>query len=210
MASSPSSPQSSSSDGPAPPYRGLAATHIRALSLANETLPPMLRASATAISQTTNSPINPPTSTSSQTPDSLTRRQALLSESSSTFLTLLQEVRMQLHSQIDALEAEGVIPAEYIKYVAPLTNRPSTNLSQAEQAAEQQKAQKAHDPEESVTNGGFGEFDVGVLNARAGVRQAGGEHVLERVRVVLEELVQRAEAEGAEAEASGEQRDVNG
>lgn len=53
-----------------------------------------------------------------------------------------------------------------------------------------------------MTNGGLGDLDVGVLNARAGVRNVGGEDVLDRVQEVLKTLVEQAEAQEGKGEKS--------
>lgn len=64
------------------------------------------------------------------------------------------------------------------------------------------------DPESSVTNGGLGDLDVGVLNARAGVRNAGGEEVLDRVQEILKTLVEQAQAKEGKEEKSVEGGDT--
>jgi hypothetical protein len=64
------------------------------------------------------------------------------------------------------------------------------------------------DPESSVTNGGLGDMDVGVLNARAGVRNAGGEEVLDRVQDILKTLVEQAQAKEEKGEESVEGGDM--
>ena len=56
--------------------------------------------------------------------------------------------------------------------------------------------ERPKNPEESVINGGLGNLDIGVLNARAGIRQQGGDEILERVQGILEEL--EKEKEGGE------------
>lgn len=62
------------------------------------------------------------------------------------------------------------------------------------------------DSEAAVTNGGLGEFDIGVLNARAGVREGGDGEVLEKVKRLLEDLERRAN-ENDNGKATGEQMD---
>ena len=44
---------------------------------------------------------------------------------------------------------------------------------------------------EDVKNGGYGDFDVGVLNARASSGQVGAKDVLDRAKAILEELQKR-------------------
>lgn len=60
----------------------------------------------------------------------------------------------------------------------------------------QDTQERPRNPEESVTNGGLGDLDIGVLNARAGTRQQGGNEVLGRVEGIVEELVKRAGQDG--------------
>lgn len=181
--------QPATGQNPPQAYRDIAATHIRDLSAVDAKLPVILRTSATAISQLTNKPIRPP-----DTEDSTQARRDTLEQTSKEIFKLVHEVRTALHAQIDALEAEGVVPPEQIKYVAPFQPPPGQ---------EQQPMQRPHDPEVSVTNGGLGDMDVGILNARAGVRQTGGEEMLDKVKAVVEELVKRSEADGEEMDVDG-------
>lgn len=56
-----------------------------------------------------------------------------------------------------------------------------------------------------MTNGGYGDFDVGVLNARAASGHVGGEDVLDRIKAMVEDLKKRSEVE-----ADGEEMAVDG
>jgi hypothetical protein len=171
------------------PYHDTAATHIRTLSSLNARIPSLLTASATTFSQLTNAPIS-----SSPTPDAPSNRHTAINDSADTFFTTVIELRTALHAQIDALEKEKVIPSDEVKYSAPAPTRPPGQQGQGQ-------AQEPKDSEATVKNGGLGTFDVGVLNARVGVRQKDGGEVLERVRVLLEELVKQTE--GADEEMVG-------
>lgn len=172
-------------------YRDIAAAHIRSLSALNARIPSILTASATSFSQLTNAPIHPPSANLSATaPDTLERRQDALSTSANAFFTSVLELSVALHAQIADLEKNGVIPAEEVKYRAPVQQAPSgaPGAGPSQQGHPQQR-----DSEATVTNGGLGDFDVGVLNARAGVRQKDGEEVLDRVKKVLGELAEHTE-----------------
>lgn len=86
-----------------------------------------------------------------------------------------------------------MIPAQQIRFNAPnpppqIPGRPPPEVKK--------------DPESTVTNGGLGDMDVGVLNARAGVRNAGGEEVMDRVQDVLKTLVEQAQAKEGKGEKS--------
>ncbi|KAF2241994.1 hypothetical protein BU26DRAFT_439633 [Trematosphaeria pertusa] len=199
--SAPTQPQSQSQNQQQQqqPYRDIAATQIRSLSAINARIPSILTTSATTISQLTNAPIHPPSMDLSPTaPDTPALRRAALSTSSNAFFSLVLELRTALHAQINELEEQGVIPAEAVRYFAPVQQQgpPGQTQQQAEH----------RDSEATVTNGGLGDFDVGVLNARAGVRQRDGEEVLGRVKKVLEELVRQSE----EVEVKEEEMSVDG
>jgi hypothetical protein len=168
------------------PYRETAATHIRTLSTLNARIPSLLTASATTFSQLTNAPITP-TTTTPNPPDTPSARHKALHSSATTFFTTVLELGSALHAQIEALEKEKVVPADEVKYSAPAPTQQG-GAGQQGQGADQKKEVK--DSEATVKNGGLGSYDVGVLNARAGVRQKDGGEVLERVRVLLQELVE--------------------
>lgn len=76
-------------------------------------------------------------------------------------------IRTELAKQIDDLERYGVIPEKMAKFGGDGGG------------------------DGKVKNGGYGEFDVGVLNARASAGQVGGEDVLGRVKGVVEELMMK-------------------
>ncbi|KAF2704253.1 hypothetical protein K504DRAFT_462825 [Pleomassaria siparia CBS 279.74] len=185
-------PQTQATDSPTQvptiPYRQDAANHIRDLSKLNETIPTLLRTSATAISQLTTRPIVPPRPLSDPDsalpPDTPETRKDVLLQCTIDLFTFISTTSSALNEQIADLQAASVIPATQIR-VAPIPiTRPG-----------QQADERPRDPESTVTNGGLGDLDVGILNARAGVRQAGGEEVLDRVKGILEELVREREGE---------------
>jgi hypothetical protein len=109
----------------------------------------------------------------------------------------LNKIRAVLLAQVDALHSEQVIPEKATRYIPPPSTKQFPQLSDADRRAIESKK----DPEQGVTNGGLGGFDIAMLNANAGVRQAGGEEVLERVKGILEELVQE--------ETDGEDMDID-
>lgn len=156
-------------------YRQIAANHIDTLSGINEQLPKLLAYFAATISQLTNNPIE--TKGQVGQPDTVKGRQSALWMMSLYVGMAVKEIREELETQINDLERYGVIPAKHTKHI-PLPN--------AGQAA------KPHDPQASVKNGGYGNFDVGVLNARAAPGHIGGEDVLDRVKTVVEELMKRS------------------
>ncbi|KAH5531670.1 mediator of RNA polymerase II transcription subunit 11 [Parastagonospora nodorum] len=158
-------------------YNQIAATHIDKLSKINEQIPKLLTYFAAAISQLTNNPVETPAQ--KDQPDTRqAREQALWMQTVFVGLSINQ-IREALLTQISDLERYGVIPATQAKYTAQQIGK---NAPQ-------------HDPEASVKNGGYGDFDVGVLNARAASGQAGGEDVLDRVKAIVEELKKRDEGE---------------
>ncbi|PSN62613.1 hypothetical protein BS50DRAFT_457858, partial [Corynespora cassiicola Philippines] len=160
------------------PYRELAATHIRELSDIKERIPTIVQQAAFAVSQLTNKPLdipakNPPGHVS----DSVPSRIEIIKRANDDLLAVVQQLRTDLHAQVDALANEGVIPTQQTIKHAPV-------LQGQNQAAQDRQ----HDPEATVTNEGLGNLDVGNLNARAGVREVKGEEALTRVKEVLEEL----------------------
>ncbi|KAF1973189.1 hypothetical protein BU23DRAFT_465594 [Bimuria novae-zelandiae CBS 107.79] len=164
-------------------YRSTATAHIRDLSTLSERLPPILNSAATAFSQLTNAPISS-SSTAADTPQA--RRDAIAS-SANEYFTAVFNLSKDLHKQVTDLEEAGVIPAEEIRYTAR-----QMGMSGMPQI-------KTKDSEATVTNGGLGEFDIGVLNARAGVHENGEDQVLEKVKRLLEDL-QRQTARSEQGE----------
>ncbi|KAI8939668.1 hypothetical protein NX059_003426 [Plenodomus lindquistii] len=157
-------------------YRQVAASHIAVLSEINRQLPKMLRYFATALTQLTDRPIlDDPSST-----DNLESRQLAFRKYATYTGMSVNLIREELVRQIEDLEKYKVIPASHPKFV--VADRIGAAASTKDEA---------RDPQEGVKNGGYGEFDVGVLNARASTG-VGGEDVLERVQGVLEELVKRS------------------
>jgi hypothetical protein len=168
-------------------YNQIAATHIDTLSRINEQLPKLLTYFAAAISQLTNNPVETPAQKDQpDTPQS--RQQALWMQTMFVGLSIHQ-IREELVNQINDLERYGVIPATHPKYTPQQIG----------------KVAPPHDPQASVTNGGYGDFDVGVLNARAASGHVGGEHVLDRIRTIVEDLKKRSEDD-----KSGEEMVVDG
>jgi hypothetical protein len=163
-------------------YNQIAATHIDTLSKINEQLPKLLAYSAAAVSQLTNNPVE--TSAQKDEPDSTKARQQALWTMSMYVGFSVKLVREELSKQISDLEQYGVIPAKHPKYTAmPKTGQTANAAAEA-----------------SVKNGGYGDFDVGVLNARAASGHVGGDDVLDRVKAMVEELAKRSEVE-ADGEA---------
>ncbi|KAF1920615.1 hypothetical protein BDU57DRAFT_509005 [Ampelomyces quisqualis] len=156
-------------------YHQIAATHIDTLSKLNEQLPKLLTYFAAVISQLTNNPIEVP-ATKDQ-PDSAEMRQKAVFQMTAYVGAGIKQIREVLVDQINDLERYGVIPAKHSKYT------------------KQGPGPATVDPEASVKNGGYGDFDVGVLNARAASRHIGGDDVLDRVKAMVEDLMKRTEAE---------------
>ncbi|KAF2849267.1 hypothetical protein T440DRAFT_469373 [Plenodomus tracheiphilus IPT5] len=173
-----------STEAPQPEtYRQAAASHIATLSEINHQLPKMLRYFATALTQLTDHPIHDgPSSPSSSSPTDTveSRREAFRKYATFTGMSV-NLIREELVRQIEDLEKYKVIPASHPKFTVAKRYTDSTPAKE-----------EPLDPRAGVKNGGYGEFDVGVLNARARAGM-GGEDVLERVRGVLEELVRRRE-----------------
>jgi hypothetical protein len=182
----PGSTQRDQKDGPSksqPPqesqtYRQIAATHIDTLSKINGQLPKLLAYFAAAISQLTNNPVE--TSESKDKPDTPKERQQALWVMTIYVGACIKQIREELVEQINDLEQYGVIPAKSPKHIA---------LPGPGQAA------AAKDPEAGVVNNGYGDFDVGVLNARAASGHVGEEDVLDRVKTMVEEFVSRGRVE---------------
>lgn len=178
-------------------YRTTATAHIRALSALSTRLPPVLSHAATTLSQLTNAPI---ASSSSATDSPQVRRDAI-SSSAKEYFAAVFDISRELHKQVDDLEEAGVIPAQEVRYTARTVREEDAGfggqgglLAKAGMPQTQPK-----DSEATVTNGGLGEFDIGVLNARAGIREGGEDEVLEKVKRLLEDLERRSK-EGGEDE----------
>ncbi|KAF2033278.1 hypothetical protein EK21DRAFT_98291 [Setomelanomma holmii] len=169
-------------------YRQIAATHIDTLSRLNETLPKLLAYFAATISQLTNNPVE--TNQSKGKSDTVNTRQAAMWTNAMYVGLTIRNLREVLTEQINDLERYGVIPAKHPKYTA----LPGPG-----------QATVAHDPEASVKNGGYGDFDVGVLNARAASGHVSSEDMLDRLQSMVEELAKRGGIEG-----DGEEMVVDG
>jgi hypothetical protein len=167
-------------------YHQIAAAHIDKLSDLNAQLPKLLTYFAAAISQLTNNPIEVPAS--KDQPDSAEIRQKAVFQMTMFVAACVNEIREILVDQINDLERYGVIPAKHPKYT------------------KQGPGPVAVDPEASVKNGGYGDFDVGVLNARAASGHIGGDDVLERVKAMVEDLMKRTRTE---TEAKGDEMAVD-
>jgi hypothetical protein len=165
-------------------YRQIAAAHIDTLSGINEQLPKLLAYFAATISQLTNNPIE--TKGQAGQPDTVKSRQSAVWLMSLYVGMAVKEIREELEKQINDLERYGVIPAKHPKYSA----LPGQGQGQATK----------HDPQASVKNGGYGNFDVGVLNAQAAPGQIGSEDVLDRVKTVVEDLIKRSGLETNDAD----------
>lgn len=191
---------------PAEAYRDIAAAHIRSLAALNARVPSILSTAATSLSQLTNGPItDESTDPSASAPDSASKRRAALSANAHSFFDAVLQLNRALyvppasrsvtpvltqsrHTQIDQLEKNGVIPAEDVKYRAPVQQQgPGPGPMQGSGKPQHR------DSEATVTNAGLGDFDVGVLNARAGVRQRDTDEVLERTKRVLEDLAKHTD-----------------
>lgn len=169
-------------------YHQIAASHIDTLSRINEQLPKLLTYFAATISQLTNNPVETPISKGK--PDTIQSRQEALWMMSLFTGASIKEIREELIIQINDLERYGVIPEKHQRYTAIPREGQTT---------------KPVDPEATVTNGGFGNFDVGILNARAASGQAGEADVLDRLKALAEELIKRSGGE-----ADGEEMSVDG
>lgn len=176
-------------------YRQIAASHIEALNKLNSNLPDILALIAAALSQLTNNPIQ-----SEPRDDSPQARNMDTLAFSNAIKSLMQGFRAALIEQINDLERYKVIPATMPKFTALPSSMPGIGAQQ-----QQQQAPVKQDPDAGVKNGGYGDFDVGVLNARVASGQTGGEDALDRVRAVLDELLERSRQE-----VKGEEMAVDG
>lgn len=163
-------------------YRQIAASHIEALNKLNSNLPDILALIAAALSQLTNNPIQ-----SEPREDSLQSRNNDTLAFSNAIKTYMNEFRATLIDQINDLERYKVIPATMPKFTALPSAMPGVGGAQ-----QQAQASGKPDPDAGVKNGGYGDFDVGVLNARVASGQVGGEDTLDRVKTVLDELLERS------------------
>ncbi|KAJ4365649.1 hypothetical protein N0V83_008269 [Neocucurbitaria cava] len=159
-------------------YRQVAAAHIDTLNEINRQLPKMLTYFATALTQLTNNPIRDRDQESE--PDTPEARQAAFRKYAIYVGLSVGLIRDELTKQINHLEQHKVIPKSHPKYTA--VKRPGDKSDK-----------DINDPEQTVTNGGYGEFDVGVLNARASSGQVGGADLLDRLKAILEELKKRSD-----------------
>ena len=164
-------------------YRQIAASHIEALNKLNSNLPDILALIAAALSQLTNNPIQ-----SEPREDSPQSRNMDMSAFSNAIRTTMNEFRAALIEQINDLERYKVVPATMPKF----TGLPSAMPGVVGVQQQQTQAPVKQDPDAGIKNGGYGDFDVGVLNARVASGQVVGEDTLNRVRTVLDELLEKS------------------
>ena len=165
-------------------YRQIAATHIAALNTLNSSLPDILTFVAAALSQLTNRPIP-----SGLHEDSAKARDIDISLFSGAIKQLVKEFREALVAQINDLGRYKVIPATLPRYTPLPGAARGVEVSLEEQ---QEQAPPKHDPDAGVKNGGYGNFDVGVLNAQVATELVGDEHALDRVKALLDDLLERS------------------
>ena len=67
--------------------------------------------------------------------------------------------------------------------------RPGRQGQGDEEARKAEEEERLRDPEMDVVNGGLGDLDIAVLNARAGIRHQNDDEVLDRAKVILEAMV---------------------
>jgi hypothetical protein len=163
-------------------YRQIAASHIEGLNKLNSNLPDILALIAASLSQLTNKPIQ-----SGEQEDSPAARERDLVGFSQAVKGIMAGLREALIEEINDLERYKVIPATMPKFTALPSSIPSMGQQQ-----QQQQAPVKQDPDAGVQNGGYGSFDVGVLNSKVKSGQVGGNDTLDRVRVVLDELLERS------------------
>lgn len=175
-------------------YRQIAASHIEALNKLNSNLPDILALIAASLSQLTNNPIQ-----SSPQEDSPRARERDMVAFSGAVKGLVSGFREALVEQINDLERYNVIPATMPKFTALPSAIPSMGQQQ------QQQAPMKQDADAGVTNGGYGNFDVGVLNSKVSSGQVGGDDTLDRVKAVLDELLERSAQK-----SNGEEMAVDG
>ncbi|KAF1929040.1 uncharacterized protein M421DRAFT_145105 [Didymella exigua CBS 183.55] len=161
-------------------YRQIAASHIEGLNKLNSNLPDILALIAASLSQLTNNPIQ-----SGPQDDSPGARERDMVAFSQAVKGLVSGLREALVDEINDLERYKVIPATMTKFTA----LPSATPSMGQQ---QQQAPAKQDPDAGVKNGGYGSFDVGVLNSKVKSGQVEGNDTLDRVKAVLDELLERS------------------
>ncbi|KAH6637419.1 hypothetical protein C7974DRAFT_141078 [Boeremia exigua] len=176
-------------------YRQIAASHIEALNKLNSNLPDILALIAAALSQLTNNPIQ-----SEQRDDSAQARDDDIRAFSSAIKSVMQGFREALVEQINDLERFKVIPETMPKFTALSSTSSKLNAQQ-----QQQPALTKQGADGGVRNGGYGNFDVGWLNAQVASGLVGGDNTLDRVRAVLDELLERSgqKTEGEEMAVDG-------
>ncbi|USP73267.1 hypothetical protein yc1106_00541 [Curvularia clavata] len=162
-------------------YRQIAAEHIDTLNEINHQIPKLLKYFATALSQLTNDPIPFQHDAMQCEPGTLEARKEAFRINALFCGTSCEIIRQELVKQINALERYKVIPKSHPKF--------AVTQSQARKGKEDDS--EVVDPEKDVKNGGYGDFDVGVLNARASSGQVGAKDVLDRAKAILEELQRR-------------------
>lgn len=162
-------------------YHQIAAEHIDTLNEINHQIPKLLKYFATALSQLTNDPIPFQHDAMQCEPGTLEARKEAFRINALFCGTSCEIIRQELVKQINALERYKVIPKSHPKF--------AVTQSQARKGKEDDS--EVVDPEKDVKNGGYGDFDVGVLNARASSGQVGAEDVLDRAKAILEELQKR-------------------
>jgi hypothetical protein len=121
-------------------------------------------------------------------PDNLENRKALIQEISEAFFVQVNSIRTQLKNEVSELESQKVIPAAAAR--AASTSIPK--LPGMEHLPDEDKS-AIKQSETNVTNGGLGNLDIAELNARAAVRQQGGDEILDRVQSILEEMVRKTQ-----------------
>lgn len=162
-------------------YRQIAASHIEGLNKLNSNLPDILALIAASLSQLTNKPIQ-----SGEQEDSPAARERDLVGFSQAVKGIMAGLREALIEEINDLERYKVIPATLPKFTALPSSIPSMGQQQQQQAPAKQ------DPDAGVQNGGYGSFDVGVLNSKVKSGQVEGDDPLDRVKAVLDELLERS------------------
>ncbi|KAF1946711.1 hypothetical protein EJ02DRAFT_317397, partial [Clathrospora elynae] len=168
------------------PYRQIAAAHIATLNEINNQLPKLLKYFGSAISQLTNNPISLDNPDSPHAPNSLAARKEAFRTFAIWCGMSVTVIREELTQQIIDLEKHKVIPRSAPKFTV------AKRQGQKGDGGKEDGEGEVVDPEKNVKNAGYGEFDVGVLNARASSGQVGGEDVLDRIKAVLEELKRRS------------------
>jgi hypothetical protein len=163
-------------------YREVAAEHIDTLNEINKQIPKMLKYFATALSQLTNDPVAFESDKLESAPGTLEARREIFRANAQYFKWSVDVIRKELILQINALEKYKVIPKSHPKF---------TVVKRQGQTGKGEDTDIV-DPQEEVKNGGYGDFDVGVLNARASSGQVGSEDVLDRAKNILEDLHRRA------------------